>query len=205
LIKHINIKSFGNDKCFQSLVNEINNIENEGIDIITKDCNFHVNFILGIVLGDNLGLNSLLEFNKFFSANFFYRFCKATKDSTRVMLEEDLSLLRNPENYSDNVAAMDFSETSFYQILLLNQVIGFYVTQNCCIDVMHVLFEGICHYDLCHIIIYYIDTAKLFSLETLNNRKINFNYGPIEISNISPPIKMINLQKIIYKCQQGKL
>jgi hypothetical protein len=60
---------------------------------------------------------------------------------------------------------------------------------------MHDLFEGVCQYDLCNIIKYYIVTAKLFSLETLNNRKMNFNYGTIEIGNISPTIKMIHLEK----------
>lgn len=179
----------------QSLVNEINTLENEGIDIKTPDGNFHIHFVLGLILGDNLGLNSLLEFSKSFSANFFCRFCKASKALTKVMLEEDLSLLRNLHNYSDDVASMNFQETGIYQESLLNQVTRFHVTQNFCIDIMHDLFEGVCHYDICHIIKYYIVTAKLFSLETLNNRKMNFNYGPIEIGNISPPIKMIHLEK----------
>jgi len=188
LVKHIDIKSFSNDKCLQSLINEINILENEGINIKTRDGNFHVHFVLDIILGDNLGLNSLLEFSKSFSANFFCRFCKASKASTIVMHEEDLSLMRNAHNYSDDVASMNFSEIGIYQELLLNQVTGFHVTQNYCIDIMHDLFEGVCHYDLCNIIMYYIVTAKLFSLETLNNRKMNFNYEPIEIGNISPPI-----------------
>lgn len=199
LVKHIDIKSFGNDKCLQSLVNEINILENEGIDIKTQDGDFHVHFVLGIVLGDDLGLNSLLEFSKSFSANFFCRFCKASKASTITMLEEDSSLLRNAHNYSDDVASMNFVETGIYQESLLNQVTGFHVTQNFCIDIMHDLFEGVCHYDLCNIIKYYIVTAKLFSLETLNNRKMNFNYGPIEIGNISPPIKMTHLEKKTFK------
>lgn len=121
------------------------------------------------------------------------------------MFEEDLSLLRNVHNYSNDVASMNFSETGIYQESLLNQVTGFHVTQNFCIDIMHDLFEGVCHYDLCHIIKCYIDDAKLFSLETLNNRKMNLNYGPIEIGNISSPIQIINLQNKNKKCQQEKL
>jgi len=60
---------------------------------------------------------------------------------------------------------------------------------------MHDLYEGICHYDIRHILTHFIDTAKLFSLETLNSRKMNFNYGPIELGNISPPIKIVHLKK----------
>lgn len=135
-------------------MNEINILENEGINIKTQDGNFHIYFILGIVLGDNLGLNSLLEISKSFSANYFCRFCKSSKASTKLMLEEDLSLLRNTQNYSDDVASMNFLETGIYQESLLNQVTGFHVTQNLSVDIMHDLFEGDCHYDLCHIIKY---------------------------------------------------
>lgn len=110
------------------------------------------------------------------------------------MHEENLDYLRNIHNYSEDVASMNFIETGIYKECLLNQVIGFYVTQNFCVDIMHDLFEGVCHYDLCHIIRYYIDTAKLFSLETFNCRKMNFNYGPIEIGNISPPLTALHLK-----------
>lgn len=74
LLKHVDLKSFGNDKCLQSFINEINMLESEGIHILTNEGTFHVHFILGIVLGDNLGLNSLLKFSKSFSANFFLSF-----------------------------------------------------------------------------------------------------------------------------------
>jgi len=46
---------------------------------------------------------------------------------------------------------------------------------------------------ICHIIKYFINTAKLFTLETLNKRKSNFNYGPIEFGNISPEISINHL------------
>lgn len=67
---------------------------------------------------------------------------------------------------------------------MLNRVTHFHVTQNFCIGIMHDFFEGICHYDICHILTYFIDTAKLFSLQTKNSRKMIFNYRPIEIGNI---------------------
>jgi len=51
LLKHIDIKKFGNDNCLQSLVNEINTLENEWIDINTQDGNFHIHFVLGLILG----------------------------------------------------------------------------------------------------------------------------------------------------------
>lgn len=40
-----------------------------------------------------------------------------------------------------------------------------------------------------HIINYYTETIKVFTLDQLNNRKQYFNYGPSEIGNISGIIK----------------
>lgn len=51
---------------------------------------------------------------------------------------------------------------------------------------MHDIFEGVCHYDLCKIILYYIDT-NIFDLETLNNRMCLFDYTRYELRNLVRP------------------
>jgi len=79
LIKSLDLIEFGNDLCLQTLIYEINLLESDGLDIVTECGRFRVHFILGIVLGDNLGMNSILEFSKSFSANYFCRFCKVNK------------------------------------------------------------------------------------------------------------------------------
>lgn len=109
------------------------------------------------------------------------------------MHEEDTNCMRNIDNYRSNVLCQKFSETGIYKESKLNQISSFHVTQNFCIDIMHDLYEGVCHYDMCHIIKYYINTAQLFTLETLNRRKSNFNYGPIEYGNLSPDISINHL------------
>lgn len=48
----MDLTSFGDEKCLESLVNEINKLENEGINISTEDGYFHVYFVLGIILED---------------------------------------------------------------------------------------------------------------------------------------------------------
>lgn len=83
---------------------------------------------------------------------------------------------------------MCFSESGIFNQSIMNSLNSFHVTKNFCADSMHDLFEGVCHYDMCHVIIYYTSTVKLFSLTTLNNRKANFNYGNIEIGNMSSNI-----------------
>ncbi|KAF0764466.1 zinc finger MYM-type protein 1-like [Aphis craccivora] len=195
LIKSADLKEFGNDPCLLQLINEINFLEKEGLSISTEYGEFQVYFILGLVLGDNLGLNSILEFSKSFSSNYYCRCCKIHKSITQKLCVENISNMRNSINYSDDVAQMDFSETGVNKNSILNSIKSFHVTENYCVDVMHDVFEGICHYDICHIIKYYVYTAQIFSLDTLNKRKTNFNYGSIETGNISPEISVNHLNK----------
>jgi len=109
------------------------------------------------------------------------------------MCEEDISCMRNIDNYNIDVAIQNFSESGIYKESILNQIQSFHVIQNFCVYTMHDFYEGVCHYDMCHIIKYFINTPKLFTLDTSNNRKSNFNYGPIEFGNISPEISINHL------------
>jgi len=166
LIKSKDLKTFGNDLCFMKLVNEINSLENDGIMIDTPEGSKTVYFILGLLVGDNLGVNSICEFSKSFSENFFCRFCKAPKQLTHNLSHEDSTLLRNTDNYTEDVLKNDFLQTGIYKESILNRIQSFHVTTNFSIDVMHDIFEGICHYNMCHLIIYFTENVKIFSLET---------------------------------------
>jgi len=199
LLKSVDMKQFGNDLCLQTLIHELNKLEVDGIFISTKEGLKKVHFVLGLLVGDNLGLNTILEFSKSFSANYFCRFCKENKSVTQKASEENVLLLRNSENYTEDISTNDFKLTGIYKEPIFNQLISFHATTNFSIDLMHDIFEGICHYNLCHIIKYYTETVHIFSLDTLNLRKQNFNYGCIEIGNISPPIKINNIKQFHLK------
>ncbi|XP_022164770.1 uncharacterized protein LOC111029861, partial [Myzus persicae] len=193
IIKSVDMKEYGNESCLKSLIDVLYSFEKEGIIISTPEKgDTRVYFMLGLVLGDNLGLNSILDFSRSFSASYFCRFCKASKDITKKLFEEDSLLMRNITNYNN-------SKTGVHGESFLNKIPSFHVTQNYCVDVMHDLFEGICHYDMCHIIKYFTENVKYFSLDTLNLRKSNFNYGSIEIGNISPSINTKHLQNFHLK------
>lgn len=107
--------------------------------------------------------------------------------------------MRTFDNYCADVLSKNSYETGVSKESILNQINSFYVTYNFCVDMMHDLYEGICHYDMCHIIKYYINTAKLFTLNTLNTRKSNFNYGPIESGNLSPEIAIHHINNFHLK------
>ncbi|KAK4872028.1 hypothetical protein RN001_016152 [Aquatica leii] len=156
-----------------------------------KNVIFSVHFILGLVIGDNLGLNSFLNFNKSFSSHFFCRFCRASKEDTHKLSSEKNELIRTTANYEIDALNANFGVAKNSQ---LNSIPSFHVVNNYYADVMHNLFEGICHYIFCHIIDYFI-SMKYFDLDTLNDRKQNFEYGPTEIDNISFKIEPHHLKK----------
>ncbi|XP_030757984.1 uncharacterized protein LOC115883721 isoform X1 [Sitophilus oryzae] len=194
VIKSNDLKTFGNENCFEYLIEVLKDLEINGILIESHDNkSANVHFILGLVIGDNLGLNSFLDFSKSFSSNYFCRLCRASKADTQKMSYENTELNRTVENYE-----LDASNTNsmmgISKISLLNNIPSFHVVTNYYADVMHDLFEGICHYDLCHIIEYFI-TMKYFDLDGLNDRKQNFEYGPIDINTICGKIEPHHLKK----------
>jgi len=62
------------------------------------------------VLGDNLGLNSVLGFDENFSANYYCRICYSRKTSFQKMLFESTECLGNAKNYKLYVLKANESE-----------------------------------------------------------------------------------------------
>lgn len=78
------------------------------------------------------------------------------------------------------------TETGISQPSVFNSVPSFHVTNNLAVDIMHDLYEGVCHYDLSHILSYLFEKKYLTLCE--NERKSLFDYGSMDIRNISQPI-----------------
>ena len=86
-------------------------METEGITINSTQGPQHFYFVTGLILGDNLGLNGMLDFVESFSANYFCRFCKMSKtdsQSTTTILPE---MLRDKINYETDLMINDYSMT----------------------------------------------------------------------------------------------
>lgn len=66
---------------------------------------------------------------------------------------------------------------------------GFHITQNVTVDIMHDLLEGVCMYVLRAILFVFIFKNKYSTLQELNNRIKNFDFG-LENSNKLPLIKL---------------
>lgn len=148
LVKTEDIKNYGNDLTMHSLIQNIISLEIKGLDLKLNAELINVKFILGLVLGDNLGLNQFLDFSKSFSANYYCRFCLLDKNTNATLSKENILALRNETNYSECIATSDASLTGINKNSLLNSIPSFHVTKNAAVDVMHDIFEGVVHYNL---------------------------------------------------------
>lgn len=193
LIKAQDIKTYGNDLTIYNLVQEIISLEVEGIEVTLNNQKTNIFLIMGIILGDNLGLNQILEFSKSFSSNHYCRFCTAPSELTKVMCKENSKFIRTEENYNESLSA-DFSTTGIYKTSILNKIPSFHVVQNFSVDLMHDIFEGIAHYNLTHVIEHYIKN-KLFTLDELNQYKSTFSYGDTEKGNVFKDITPLHLKR----------
>lgn len=188
---------FGNELIFTKLVNTLKNISENGILLTVDGEQKIVYFVLGLIIGDNLGLNTILGFTKSFNSNYYCRICKRSKPEMQNDCIEHTEYLRTEENYDIDVSINDYTLTGIRENSLFNQLSTYHVVQNTCVDIMHDLFEGVCKYVISKVILNLIK-GKYFSIETFNYRKQMFDYGQSEIGNISPPldVKLLNKSNI---------
>ena len=184
-------KEFGNKKVFSKLVNELNFLRNEGIIVDLNGSKQIVKFQLVLILGDNLGLNSMFGFVQSFKCDFSCRICKITQQESSIMCRENENALRTKKNYEKDSGIIKQSDTGIKEPCIFHEVEGFHMTENITVDVMHDVLEGICKYVLRSIINHYVFVAEYFTLQDLNSEIQNFNFGPTEISN-KPPVISIN-------------
>lgn len=172
-------QKFGNSIIFKPLIDELNFLKEQGIDIeIDGEFKSNIKFELGLILGDNLGLHSITGFVESFSSNFPCRMCKVSKEVMIKQCYVDEKLTRQIDNYNFDVIENNMSNSGIKELCVWNDVKGFKVLDQVGVDLMHDLLEGVIKYDLSFLISYYILELKLFSLEVLNHRLINFDYGP---------------------------
>ncbi|XP_055704422.1 uncharacterized protein LOC129802539 isoform X1 [Phlebotomus papatasi] len=194
-IKAKDLSSFGNHIGLSKLIEMLNHLEEEGILIQTKTQSTRIYFSLGQVLGDNLALKELLGFSKSFNINMLCRFCLMNKGETQTATREIPSKLRDRSNYNECIQEDTLKESGIRENSVFNSLNSFHVTDNISNDIMHDLYLGVCKYDLCHVLNYFIFEKKYFTLDELNDRKQNFPYGTYFSNNKSSPIRKNDITK----------
>ncbi|KAI8122558.1 hypothetical protein CVS40_6689 [Lucilia cuprina] len=98
------------------------------------------------------------------------------KQKAQKQTNEDKNILRNRLNYRESIEGGVMMDNGINSICAFNEIPSFHCTENYTVDVMHDLFEGVCHYVLTEALNYFIKVMKYLSIDTLNNRLKNFTY-----------------------------
>lgn len=125
----------------------------------------------------------------------------ATRDSVQTCFVEEEFEIRTKCAYDDDVFRVTGGEKFACHVrgvkryCELNNVVGYHVTNNYCIDVMHTLLEGVVPLEISCVLYSLMTDKRLFTLHHLSERLIQFwgainvdrQKKPPEISHISPP------------------
>lgn len=198
-------KKFSEEKTYLNLLKECIYIEKEGITLMIEGKSVKVFFVLGLIIGDNLGVHEILGFATSFMANFNCIFCKVHRNIMNTMLTENSALLRTFSEYHTDVENNDVSTSGIKHETFFNKLPNFHATSNYYVDVMHDIYEGVCHYDLSLILNNLIMEKRYFSLDVFNEKKKLFDYGINDIGNISQPVELKHIQNNKFNCSASEM
>lgn len=189
------MKKHGKDASLNTLVDELTKLATDGLTLQIDGEDIKVYFVLGLLLGDNLGQNDLIGFITAFIASFCCRYCRITKNDLQKQYRDQEELERNRNNYLDDILMNDTTKTGIKETSILNTIPHFHVVESVGCDLTHDLAEGIERYNLAESILYWIKIKKDFTLNQLNERVQSFPYGENEKGNKPPLISMKKLRK----------
>ncbi|XP_052128324.1 uncharacterized protein LOC127750511 [Frankliniella occidentalis] len=186
LVFNPDYRCFSDDKAFGPLISQLKALEENGIIVETPDGPKKVFFVSSLLLGDNMGLNSVGGFAESFSAGYYCRFCKTHKTVANTQSVENAESLRTKENYEEDLAVNNVELTGVKKNCALNSLPSFHITENYSVDIFHDFNEGICHYVLIHVLKHCTKAPypggdpRYFSLGLLNHRMEFFKFGPCD-------------------------
>ena len=187
------IKTYGFNSILEPLVKDIKLLETQGIDI--PNLADPVRGTIVQVVGDNLGLNSMLGFVESFSARHCCRFCLLEKEKFQnVFCEDDSAVtLRTRDMHSEHCSVaqsnpMLSNVCGVKKQCLLNTLQFFSTTDNFTVDVMHDILEGIAQFEM-KLVLQYL-RGNHITLQEIGYRVQHFDYGHIESKNRPPVLKI---------------
>lgn len=127
-------------------------------------------FSLVLLLGDNLGVHSVLGFSECFRCNYPCRFCLIHRNEINFTFSETRCTLRDEKNYKTSLIQNKSALTSIKEecIFHTSRLDDFHVTKNVGVDWMHDGLEGVFLRDIAKVLPHCIRVLKLFSSDDLN-------------------------------------
>lgn len=168
-------------KIFRRLVDDLRNLEEEGIEIDGK--RFHV--IVPAFVGDNLGSHWIGGFvTNFSTTQHMCRFCTMTKDQfSKGQLCATAKQIRTVASYQACIDKLAEENVTLYEGIKFNSIFNQLKTFHVCNPglppcIAHDLFEGVVAYDMALFIRYFVSgyrgeqntVARRLTLKLLNKR-----------------------------------
>lgn len=178
---------FKNSAMFRILVDEINFLQDCGIILHLPQGDQKIYFALGLVTGDNLGLNTILGYSMGFNATYYCRFCTTRKEDCEKDCFVRKENLRKTEKYLTDIQD-GLSNSGLNEYSIWNEVKGFHVYENFASDpLLHEMAEGCLRYGMGHLLYHLIFKEKHFVIQELNERMKTFDYY-INVFSNRPPL-----------------
>jgi hypothetical protein len=131
--------------------NELVELE-KGFTITDKEGNEHeVNVILAQVVGDNLGLHSILSFSESFRFDYNCDLCLSTADAQQTYFRESAFVMRTAELYKAHVDIMTSTGNPSFGLkrnCCLSELDFYHPAENFTCDIMHDLLEGVAQFEI---------------------------------------------------------
>jgi hypothetical protein len=158
---------------------------------------------------DNLALNGLLGFVESFSASHFCTICYATKDDIQTKFDDALFEKRTVDQYNNDLANLAQSrlkqsnnESGKSKVhyrgvkneCRLNEIKGYHVTDNWCLDIMHTLLEGVVLVELGCILHGLCMLDKCLTLPDMNTAMCLL-WGKITVEKTHKPVEITRIQE----------
>lgn len=174
----------------------MNDLSSRGLYVAHNNKQRVLYFQLGLIKGDNLGLNKILGFTENFKFGRPCRICRASMDQIKTFFEEAPELIRNKTNYDKDVNLKNLSVTGVAEVCIFNSVQNYHVCDNPSLDFMHDGPEGAGNKTMVKIIHDFIYDLNVFTLDELNRAIQNFEDSNSHlISNKIPIIKKEHIKE----------
>lgn len=170
------VTKFGFQKILEPLLNDVQQLETNGININGTVMKGSLLF----VSGDNLSSHQLGGFRECFTSGLMCRYCMANRNEINDKCHEEEFVIRTKQSHTRHVELLkqDPTLSSVYGVngeSCLSSLDSFDVTQGLPPDVMHDLYEGVIPFVMKHVIRHIVSSGFL-TLEQLNERLAKFPF-----------------------------
>lgn len=171
------LEHFGCAKAFSELLEDLSDLEENGITVGGET----VKGTLYCIAGDNLGSHGIGGFTENFSrSQYFCRYCEIILDD----FHNDPNVFGpqcTPESYDSAVCELQGGDSKHNRGIKVNSVFNALKSFHVCLPGLppclgHDIFEGILSYDVALYLKYFIKKKKWFTYSLLNQRIKQFKY-----------------------------